>query len=246
MSKIKNILYIQNNLNSQDMDFLSNYFNINIHSILSLKLIDYNLEQLKQLINNYDIIILSGGPQHLTKLEINNYPEIFNQIEIVKIIKNTDKILIGICLGCQIIAHTFNNEIVSMQNLCVGFNYLDINSINLEYIHSSQDIYLLNLNYSLLKESFSFHYDCINFNKSNENEIVLIASSITNVPYIIKHKDAKIYGFQFHPEIRFKNFKCLIKKLNIFKNEILNLTDFSIKYFNPIILFHFFNNFINN
>ena len=81
----KNILYIKNYINSKDIDYLNELFNVNTFSINSNKLIGLNKDDLDKLINNYDIIIIGGGPQHIITTEILKYPEIPNQIELIKI-----------------------------------------------------------------------------------------------------------------------------------------------------------------
>jgi len=60
----------------------------------------------------------------------------------------------------------------------------------------------LNIDYEKLKGAFSFHKDYINFDDSDKviSELTIIAKSINNLPYIIKHKNKQIYGFQQHPE----------------------------------------------
>ena len=170
-TKIKNILYIKNFDKGKNLDYLATQPNIEIKFIESKELIGYSLNQLKNIIEPFDIIILGGGPQHLTT---NNFfithPEIINQIEIVKLVSNEytkTKILLGICLGCQIIAISFGLKIVPAKKLVIGFDYLDITSINKDYINKSNDKYLSKLDFNLLSKSFSFHYDCIDFDGFN-------------------------------------------------------------------------------
>lgn len=154
----KNILYIKNFPSSENLENLKNIFDINIRCIESTELIILTIDDLKKLIEPYDIIILGGGNQHLTHNSLDkNFPEIINQIEIVKLMKlYENKLLIGICLGCQIIGLSFGLEIIKMNIVSVGYNYLDVNSIDYDYINK-YDKYLNKMDFKLLSNSFSFH-----------------------------------------------------------------------------------------
>lgn len=239
----KKIIHIKNYYGGQDLIFLEKNFNVTVEQINGIDLINFNSSQLFEFISVYDIIIIGGGPQHLTKEDIHKYPEIFKQIEIIKIVSQiykTSKILIGICLGCQIISLAFGYEVISMKEVCIGFTYLDINTINTEFIINSNNIYLSNLDYNLLAKSFSYHYDQIDMEKNVDNsELIVICKSKSNVPYIIKHCNSNIFGFQFHPEFTFDSIKYRIQQAN--------LTNIHIdKNYNSNILMHFFEIFINN
>jgi anthranilate/para-aminobenzoate synthase component II len=210
---MKKILYIKNFSKGNNLECVKKFKSANIKCMESIELITYDTKQLIKLIDKYDIIILGGGKQHLTSNNIlTDYPEISNQIELVKLISSkynsSNKILIGICLGCQIIALSYGLSIIPMNKLVIGFNYMDLNTINNKYILNSNDKYLTNLDYNLLSQSFSFHYDCIDvsnlinsINSDNVDKLVIVAKSIDNVPYIITNTNSNIYGFQFHPEI---------------------------------------------
>lgn len=249
--KRKKVLYIENNSNPQNFKFLENYFDITTQQFNSLTLVNKNIGYIIELIDNFDIIILGGGPQHLTTEQIHNYPEIDNQIEIVKYIKNKTngtKLLIGICLGCQIIGLALGHKVIQMEKLCFGYDFLDTKSINYDYIKKSNDLYLSKLDYELLAKSFCFHYDQINIKQpdliENNSEIIVIGQSKTNVPYIIKHSKSNIYGFQFHPELTIdsvKNAKNYLTSNNLCNSDNLNNPmDNLVKNYNTSVLFHFF------
>ena len=86
---IKKILYIKNFNYGKNLDYLKKFSNVYLQCVMSTQIINYNNEELKKFIEPYDIIIIGGGPQHLT---INNYltiyPEIKNQIVIVKMVSS--------------------------------------------------------------------------------------------------------------------------------------------------------------
>lgn len=251
----KNILYIKNFPSGENLENLKNIFDVNIKCIESKELIILNIDNLKKLIESYDIIILGGGNQHLTSNNlIDNFPEIINQIEIVKLMKlYKNKLLIGICLGCQIIGLSFGLEIIKMKVVSIGYDYLDINSIDYDYVNK-YDKYLSKIDFKLLSNSFSFHSDCVKFNYSslnkvinketNSNELIKIAESIDKIPYIIKHSTLNIYGFQFHPEISYKSIKNIVEIFSIDKNKFIY--ENKQKIILDKCLKHFFDVFINN
>jgi len=141
------ILIIINNNSHKSFSYLSN-----TTIIYSSDLISFNLEDL---IINHDIIFIGGGSQRLT--DINNHPPELEQIiKLIKLADQYDKLLIGICLGCQLIAYTYGLPIIKLDKHHLGFNYLDINSINYDKI---DDNILKNINYNLLEKSLSFHQD---------------------------------------------------------------------------------------
>lgn len=252
---MKKILYIKNFSEGNNLECVKKFKSANIKCIQSIELIDYNTEHLIKLIELYDIIILGGGKQHLTSNNILiDYPEISNQIKLIKLISSkyssSNKILIGICLGCQIIALSFGLSIIPMNKLVIGFDYIDLNTINNKYILNSNDKYLTNLDYNLLSQSFSFHYDCIDasnsINLNNEDKLVIIAKSIDNVPYIITNTNSNIYGFQFHPEICSNSISNVV---NIFLENQTEKYSYLLNSSNHTqlekIQTHFFNIFIN-
>lgn len=248
----KNVLYIKNNYQSKNLNNLDNFFDINFSWINSSDLIGKDNYYLKELVNKYDIIIIGGGPQHITSNYFNTdtYPEIINQIELVKLVVGSNKMLVGICLGCQIIGKTFGYNIIQMNKLCVGFNYLDTNSIDYNLIKSIDDKFLSKLDFELLSKSFSFHYDCvcmdfINLSDKLNQELYCIGKSILNIPYIIKHSKSNIYGFQSHPEVTIECITNVLKYLQIQKN-ISDVDIPNINKFNSEIYFHFFDIFINS
>jgi anthranilate/para-aminobenzoate synthase component II len=219
----KNILFIKNiNLDNGNkyLDYFHKYFNINLTWINSTDLIDKDYQYLNELITLYDIIIIGGGPQHIIGNYMDLHPELNNQIILVKLISKTNKLLIGICLGCQIIGKAFGYEIIQMNKLCMGFNYLESNSINYNFVKTKNDKYLSKLDFNLLSKSFSYHYDCVKIDTDNlnnlDNELKCIGYSKLNIPYIFAHSQANIYGFQFHPEV---TIECISDTLYIYPDQ---------------------------
>ncbi len=249
----KKILYIKNFSYDKCLNYLDNLNSVN--SISSIELIDYNFEKIKKLVEMYEIIILGGGNQHLTLDNfLITYPEIKNQIEIVKLVSiQKNKLLIGICLGCQIIAYSFGFKIIKAPELIFGFDLLDTNTINFDHIVKNNDQCLNKLDFDLISKSFSFHYDYIDFTSKtiqieqiNQDELILIAYSLNKHPYIIANKNSNIYGFQFHPEITFDSIINIIDLFNLSNEFDVNSTSCNSKQFIFKKIFnHFFYVFTN-
>lgn len=207
----KKILVFLNNKFNTNIDYLDNA-DCQVNYIFTYNIININFKYIILLLDMVDIVILSGGPQHLVINEINDYPEIPILIKIIKICDKLKKILIGICLGCQLIALAYNIKIIKLKKLHIGKNFLDTSTLKIDII--KKDNFLNKINFDLIKHSFSFHNDAVcNFNKNKHIEILGYSNSY--IPYIIRHKTRPIYGFQFHPEAIVKSIINSINKYNI-------------------------------
>ena len=186
---------------------------------------DLQYINLLSLIQSYDTIIINGGAIDLTYPNYLNYPNLKYLIEIIHTCDLLNKLLIGICLGCELIAFAYGMEIRKLNVPHNGY-FLHIDQLTLK-----TDYYLKNLDPLLLQYSVSrhkngiyptnmlwdFHFGC----KHVEALIDILAYSITGIPYIIKHKNKKIYGFQFHPE-----YSDPIVATNFFESFYLNQNQF--------------------
>jgi GMP synthase-like glutamine amidotransferase len=122
-------------------------------------------------LDKYSIIIILGGYQSVTK--INMYPYLLDVIKLINRCIDIDKMLLGICLGCQLIAYTLGCEIKSSKKLNIGY---DTKILGYENI-------------------FRCHVDYIVPNKT-----INVLEYFDNMPYLYKHKN-HIYGIQCHPDI---------------------------------------------
>lgn len=120
---------------------------------------------------NFDLIILSGG-SHVYSAD-NTKKAYTAEIDFIR---ETMKPVIGICLGCQLIAKAFGGTLEKMKEKSRGI--LEINFAGKSY------------------SVFESHKYTI---KSLPSCINVIAESETGSE-IIQHESKPIYGFQFHPE----------------------------------------------
>lgn len=168
----------------------------------SLKEITQNIEKLNYSfkiikfdeIEDYDFksfsgIIISGAPTLLTQVNLQEYMNLF------KWIKSIDIPILGICFGHQIIGLLYNSEIH------IGKR---INKKQQIEIVNEDDLFINIDNNSLFRED---HCEFITLPK----EFVLLAKSHTGNNEAMKHKNKKIYGTQFHPEISSLNGKRILK-----------------------------------
>ena len=123
--------------------------------------------------NGFDLIIFSGGSGvHSVKNHSDEY-----KIEI-DFIKNTNKKIIGICLGCQVVAVALGctlKEMPDKEKGIVKIKYKD-NELNVYDSHR----------FSIAKVS---------------SDVEVLATSIDGIE-MIRHKTKSIFGMQFHPEVR--------------------------------------------
>jgi GMP synthase-like glutamine amidotransferase len=144
-----------------------------------IEIINY-IDVTKKIIEKSSHIILSGTG--LLEFEYLNHLDKFDWI------KKSNKNIIGICAGCQIIQKIFNSEETKIQ---------EIGLLKPEIL--IQDKIIKN---ESLKEIYTLH--STNFKTPKEFQII----AQTKIPQIIKHNN--IYGILFHPEVRnhqiIKNF----------------------------------------
>ena len=156
--------------------------------------------------NNYDIIVLSGGIGNSVKYDFKNFKHESEQI------KNTSKLVIGICLGSQIIAHTYS------ENLDIKDNKKYINQIR-EINVVKENIIFGNIKNFTAKENH--HWTVKKLNKPLE-ELAISADGIE----LFTHINKKIFGMQFHPEQltnKTEDYKIFSNIINCYLEQKLQL-----------------------
>jgi GMP synthase-like glutamine amidotransferase len=138
-------------------------------------------------------IILTGGPQYVS--EINKYPELYKEVELIQIAANYGKYVLGICLGFQLSNFAYGNSVVRLSEPRIGCGYLNIHSVNT----SDNSRCFECLNNSVMQHTFSFHRDGVETNSSDHLQVV--ATSQCGIVYAVCHRTLPIYGIQFHPEV---------------------------------------------
>jgi anthranilate/para-aminobenzoate synthase component II len=130
-------------------------------------------------VDNYDVIILSGGH----KFPINgNESKLEKEIELIK---STSVPIFGICFGFELIAHCYGAELELMNRKEKGI--LDINVIVPDVIFDQIPNFKV----------YESHRWVV---KKTSTELIALAESKDGIE-AIKHKTKPIYAVQFHPEM---------------------------------------------
>lgn len=138
-------------------------------------------------------LVISGGPQYVT--ELNSFPELHLELTLIHIAANAGKLILGICLGFQLINHAFGNRVVRLPEPRIGCGYFDPATVD-----TVGDYRLQQIDFSLFSAAFSFHSDGVEINESPD--LITVAQSRCDPPliYAVRHRSLPIYGFQIHPE----------------------------------------------
>jgi len=119
-----------------------------------------------------DLIVISGGSHVPSVLD---HSEVYQKE--ISLLKTTNTPVIGICLGCELIAKAFDCELCRLDNKEKRICQINMNNKKLEVYEAHR--------YAIEKVSA---------------KIEILASSKDGAE-IIKHKDKLIFGLQFHPEM---------------------------------------------
>lgn len=127
----------------------------------------------------YDLIILSGS----SKCSVLSYQNTKYKTEI-EILKSCKKPIIGICVGFELIAYSFNLKLYRRQEKIKGIVEVDLTD------NSFFDF----------EKRFRVYNSHRWYIKEVQKPLMEIAMSKYGVE-IMKHEDRNIWGLQFHPEV---------------------------------------------
>jgi len=131
---------------------------------------------------NSDLIVLTGS----SKYSVLEDEYVYKQQALL--LKDTDKPIVGICAGFELIVHSFGGELTRKRKKIAGLRKLEI---------LQDDVIFTGLENTTVREAH--HYRAIDLPSS----LIPLAKSTYGYE-IIKHKNRFIYGFQFHPELETK------------------------------------------
>lgn len=126
-------------------------------------------------VSDFDLTILSGGSKYQL---IGNQDKFAKEIDFIK---KTNKPVIGICFGYEIIASAFGATLRELPENKKGIYEIEI------------------LNESLGKGKIKV-YESHRWVIDKLPEVFEVLAKSKDGPEIIKHKERPIYGLQFHPE----------------------------------------------
>ena len=143
-----------------------------------------------------DLIILSGGGGKGRELkDLHHTGDLWYKDELEFIIK-TDKPILGICMGFELIAHAYGSRLVELPRRVTGFRR----------IQTGQGAYI---------KQFKHHKWCIP--EVSKDHFEVLGRSKIGVE-MVRHKSRPILAIQFHPEISGGSLELahLIKQLQTF------------------------------
>jgi GMP synthase (glutamine-hydrolysing) len=149
-------------------------------------------------IDNFDFLIVMGGPQ--SPIEIEKYPYLKNEIELIRSAIEQNKKILGFCLGAQLIGEALEAQTARSPEKEIGVYPLTLTE------EAKNDPLLKNF-----PESFPvihWHNDMPGLT----NESVILASSLGCPRQIVRYKD-NVYGFQCHLEITLDGIKTMIDEV---------------------------------
>ena len=129
---------------------------------------------------NFDVIVLSGSSTYSVRTRKNVYN--FQK----EIIKNAQIPIIGICAGFQLVCDAFDIQLQKSSSLINGV--FRLTPIANDPIFESGREYMV----------YEWHKI---YTTSVNHPLVPLATTNGNIA-LLKHKNAHIYGLQFHPEVR--------------------------------------------
>jgi len=147
----------------------------------------FNLDSIN--LDSFDAYILSGSSKYPVKYSLDIYSKELS------LIKESKKPILGICLGFELICHAFNEELVFHDKRIAGVTEITFNSKDKIFKDLASPLKV---------------YESHRWSIPRTEYLKTLATSNTGVE-IVKHPTKKIYGLQFHPELKLDKQKILIK-----------------------------------
>lgn len=158
----------------------------------------FDNEPLPDSIDKIDILIVLGGPQNPnTTLEECPHFNANNEISFIKKCIENDKVVIGVCLGSQLISHALNSQFAHSPEKEIGVFPIQLTKEGL------QDEKLKHFSPSLLVGHW--HSDMPGLTP----DCKILATSEGCPRQIVSYSD-KVYGFQCHLELTLEAVKLLV------------------------------------
>lgn len=136
--------------------------------------------------DDYDWLVVMGGPMNI--YDHKNYPWLLREKSFIENAINSGKLVIGLCLGGQLIADVIGGEVTSN-------SYLEIGWFPIRF---KDDIKSSTVFSFLPDEPTVFHWHGDTFSKLPDDAVCIAKSdACDNQAFIYKER---VFGFQFHLE----------------------------------------------
>lgn len=156
----------------------------------------YKDEPLPQSTDDFDFLIIMGGPQ--SPLKLDEYPYIRDEIEFTRKAINNNKLVFGICLGAQIIGEALGATTLQSPHREIGEYPVSVTE------DGKSDPFFKHLYPTF--NAIHWHNDMPGLSA----DMVLLAKS-EGCPHQAFRYGDKVYGFQFHAEFTLNDIEKLIK-----------------------------------
>jgi GMP synthase-like glutamine amidotransferase len=188
------IHYFQHN-HFEDLGFIGDWAKSNNFTTSVTR---FDIKPELPLIENFDWLIIMGGAMGVN--DSDQYPWIPKEIEFIKEVIRSGKIVIGICLGSQMIASALGARVYKNSEPEMGFWPISFSK------EAQQDNVFKHFPANL--DVMHFHFDTFTL---PEGAILMAKSTVTPVQSFIYGKN--VFAFQFHSELTELNLPVFIKEL---------------------------------
>jgi len=148
-------------------------------------------------IDEFDGIILLGGPMSVNDAE--KYPWLKDEFSLVEQAINKNKLILGVCLGAQIIAKVLGVKVKKMEQREIGFFPVCLTN---QAINQSKCFT------SIPRCFLAFHWHCEMF--SIPEGALHLANSKACQNQAFEYDNGKVLALQFHLETNRENLSALI------------------------------------
>ena len=179
---------------------------------------DYQLPD----VDSFDLLVVMGGPMNIYEEE--KYPYLVEEKLLIKESIEKDKMVLGICLGAQLIADVIGGKVVKNETKEIG--WLPVHSFNTDFFPL---------------EFTPLHWHGDTFTITKDCELIASSKDCKNQAFIYKEK---VIGLQFHLESTEETLAAIIENCeeelshsgNIMsKEEMLNMSSKCIPSSNKIM-----------
>src|SRR5210317_1422121 len=137
-------------------------------------------------LDKYEALIILGGPMNSD--QIDTYPNLVTEVDIIREAVARDMSVLGICLGARLLAKALGRTVSKNAMREIGWHNVELTAAGLEDPVLST--------FAPTQEVFQWHADGI----SLPPDVELLASSAASPVQAFRHGE-HAYGFQFHLEV---------------------------------------------